>query len=607
MPLIQPLSNHRSAPSEAGIQEIIRYHMVRVNIVPGVRHLIGWRGLQNAAHNSDAWTARIGGYPGVFGLFFDGIDPQEHRMAGRFGLNYFPHPEEERVEALCVQAAMLTQQADYYPRMRDFMSHPAMIELFNIAAVNLSVHAGLGVMRLMLTSITRQRVIATDGIVMTHDGKQIQLVRPGGDDQNFPAFDTALAFFEVLAASMTFNFSQSPTSMNCRHRPGTVKAYSADGQIEWLPDDTIQEKRLILTYGDPAETDPDPAPETCDCAGWQPESPPDKRFADALWWTAHHLRDCKSMDKSQLGIDERPQLIVVTGFLGAGKTSFLQHFIEYQTQNNRFVAVIQNEIGAVGLDGRVLDHDYAVVEIDEGCICCTLVGNVKKALGQIMTDFHPDYIVLETTGLANPLNLLDELAEVEEIVRFDSVTTLVDGVNLYRTLASSDIAHDQIRAADIVLLNKTDQLTAGQIEENKMRIARINPHALVFTTTHGDVNPALIYSPELSPTAGGSAITHAHGSHATHQHEQIDTHSISFSHALSMNRLTAALDRVPPTIFRIKGILDLVGEATPRLVQYVAGRYELSEFPNAGNGNRYLVFIGRQIDASAIDRLFDLP
>jgi G3E family GTPase len=149
-----------------------------------------------------------------------------------------------------------------------------------------------------------------------------------------------------------------------------------------------------------------------------------------------------------------------------------------------------------------------------------------------MSDFHPDSIVLETTGMANPFNLLDELAEVEEIVRFDSVITLVDGVNLYRTLASSDIAHDQIRAADIVLLNKTDQLTAKQVEENKVRIARINLHALVFTTAHGDINPALIYNAELVSLGGGSPTLPTHGDHATHQHEQIGVHTIRSIHWL---------------------------------------------------------------------------
>ena len=604
MRLQQRIPGDRFNNPETGIQEIVRYHVVRVNLVPGVRHVIGWRGLQNVAHNSDAWTAKIGGYPGVFGLFYDQMESLAQGTAGRFGLNYFPHPEEECVESLCVQAGMLTQQPDYYSHIRDFMSHPSMVELFNIAGVNLSINPSLDGMHLTLTSTTRQRVIATDGIFVERDGQRVQVVRPGEYDQNFPAFDTSLAFFTVLAASMTFNFSQAPASMACQYRPGTVKAYNASGQIETWGSDAVQEKRIILTYGDNNEASVSSA--VSDSAGWQTDHRLDERLADALWWTAHQLSDCKSLDKSQLGIDERPQLIVVTGFLGAGKTSFLQHFIEHQTRNNRFVAVIQNEIGAVGLDGRVLDHDYAVVEIDEGCICCTLVGNVKKALGQIMSDFHPDYIVLETTGLANPFNLLDELAEVEEIVRFDSVTTLVDGLNMASTLESSGIAHDQIRAADIILLNKKDQLTEEQIEENKKRIDRINPHAMVFITSHGDINPALIYNAEPMSLDNGTKATHAPGNHATHQHEQIDTHTIVFSHPVAIERLTAALDRLPKTIFRVKGIVDFVGETTPRLVQYVAGRYELSEFTNVSSDDRYLVFIGRQIDSLVLDGLFDL-
>ncbi len=74
--------------------------------------------------------------------------------------------------------------------------------------------------------------------------------------------------------------------------------------------------------------------------------------------------------------------------------------IEYQTQCSRFVAVIQNEIGEVGLDGKLLD--YTITEIDEGCVCCSLVGNLKRAVNGILSSFQPDYIILETTGVAKP-------------------------------------------------------------------------------------------------------------------------------------------------------------------------------------------------------------
>ena len=151
-------------------------------------------------------------------------------------------------------------------------------------------------------------------------------------------------------------------------------------------------------------------------------------------------------------MDERPPLIILTGFLGSGKTSFLQHFIEYQTQRSRFVAVIQNEIGEVGLDGKLLD--YTVTEIDEGCVCCSLAGNLKQAVRGILESFSPDTIILETSGLANPLNLLEEMSELGEVVRFDTTVTLVDVLNLESTLSDYRIAVDQIRAADVIVLNK---------------------------------------------------------------------------------------------------------------------------------------------------------
>ena len=135
------------------------------------------------------------------------------------------------------------------------------------------------------------------------------------------------------------------------------------------------------------------------------------------------MRDNRTIDKKSLGIDERPPLIILSGFLGAGKTSFLQHFIEYQTQCSRFVAVI----GEVGLDGKLLDD--TITEIDEGCVCCSLVGNLKRAVNGILSSFQPDYIILETTGAANPLNLLDEIVELEAQVRYDCTVTVVDGLN----------------------------------------------------------------------------------------------------------------------------------------------------------------------------------
>ena len=101
--------------------------------------------------------------------------------------------------------------------------------------------------------------------------------------------------------------------------------------------------------------------------------------------------------------------------------------------------------------------------------------------------------VLETTGLANPYNLLDEIAEANELVRFDSITTLVDGLNVDKSLEDYQVAKDQIKAADILLLNKRDLLDEIQLKEIHQKIRWINPDALILSTKQGDINPSLIY------------------------------------------------------------------------------------------------------------------
>ena len=347
---------------------------------------------------------------------------------------------------------------------------------------------------------------------------------------------------------------------------------------------------------------------------WGPGEEIPEEFKDALWWNAHKISDYKTMDKQILGIDDRPQFILLTGFLGSGKTSFLQHFIEYQVQRNRFVAIIQNEIGETGLDGKLLDHDVAVTEIDEGCVCCSLVGNLKNAIHQILSSFHPDYIILETTGVANPYNLLDEISEVGELVRFDSITTVVDSQNITRSLDEYEVARNQVKAADILLLNKIDLITESALWGIRRKLRKVNPSAPILTIKHGDVNPALLYDVDeqkikkrLQEKAAEKDNAHTGYSH---QHDGLSSIKISFATALDREAFLSAIKALPDTIFRIKGVLDFIDSKIPLLFQYVGGRFEFSEFTNPNMGDRFIIAIGQGIDpagfGSGVWRNFDL-
>ena len=599
-----------SAPDQ-GLQELMRGFLVRTNFVPGVRHVIGWRGLAESYTSVEGWTAKIKGPAGVFGMYFSGTEKAAGWINGRFALCYFPDPQEELVEHCSLQAGAVTQSQDYLLHIRDFLKYPQLCELFNIGEIHLGINMtdhATDALILGMESISHQRLIAQDGVSLPQEGRVVEIVTPGGYDQNFPAYDTALAFYQVLAASITFNLETPPAYVRQLHRPGRESVYDAAGRHWNRPSDAVRDQLLYLGYGDTGcktiiEQQVNQAGPFNHDVAWEPGLPAIPEVNDSLWWTAHQISDFKTLDKKALGIDDRPQLIVLTGFLGSGKTSFLQHFIEYQVQLNRFVAVIQNEIGEIGLDGKLLDHDYAVTEIDEGCLCCTLVGNLKKAIHQILSSFHPDVIVLETTGVANPYNLLDEISEVEELVRFDSITTLVDGLNVCESVEAVDVAKEQIKAADILLLNKKDLLTDVQLENRYRMVKALNPTAPILPVSHGDINPALLYGvdPQDEPAAATKNDRHENPqqSHPTHEHNLLSSHKFSFSTPLDKSSFVEAIKTIPRGVFRVKGVVDFSDTEESQLFQYVGGRYAFSEFNNPNLSDRFLVLIGQDLDNDA--------
>jgi G3E family GTPase len=593
---------------DAALQALMRAILIRTQFLPTVRHVIGWRGLKQSLGAVEGWTTKIRDYPGVFGLIFMGIEPTPGWTTGLFGLCYFPDIAEALVERCALRAAAFTQSEDYRPRIRNFLQHPDMSALFGIGSLLLCVRHDQRALALIMQGLSSQRTVAQEGVRLTRDGQMFQLIEAGGVDQDFPAFETASAFFDVLAASVSFNLEQPPDCLIDRRYPGTQAVYDRSGSVSFQDAPDLWNGLVALGYGEDdfdtlcsavsaAKTDP-----ISEARANRPEEAP-RDYQDKLWWRAHQLKDSKSIDKKMLGVDERPPLIVLTGFLGSGKTSFLQHFIEYQTQRSRFVAVIQNEIGEIGLDGKLLD--YAVTEIDEGCVCCSLAGNLKHAVRGILENFSPDTIILETTGLANPLNLLEEMTELGEVVRFDSTVTLVDALNLDAALADSPIAADQIRAADVIVLNKRDLVDDARLEAVRRRVQEINPRAPQFCTTQGDLNPGLIFDADDSAgfdlnrkkIAAGSELREVSVMHPTHAAAGLWSKSLRLPRALDREKFMQAVGSLPPAVFRVKGILEFSDSPHPMLFQYVAGRFELSLFPQPAVTDRFLTVIFREADA----------
>ena len=193
--------------------------------------------------------------------------------------------------------------------------------------------------------------------------------------------------------------------------------------------------------------------------------------------------------------NQRVPVTVVTGFLGSGKTTLINHILK--GQHGQKVAVIVNEFGEIGIDGQLMieEDEEQLVEFNNGCLCCTVRGDLVRTLDDLTQRADLDAVLIETTGLADPAPVASTFIVSDEIrskFNLDAFVTVVDAPYLERNLTDSHEAQEQVAFADIILINKTDLISPEELAVVEQRLRVLNPIAKIHHTEFSVIDLPLI-------------------------------------------------------------------------------------------------------------------
>lgn len=286
---------------------------------------------------------------------------------------------------------------------------------------------------------------------------------------------------------------------------------------------------------------------------------------------------------------------VLTGFLGSGKTTLLKHALEHGLRGKP-VALIVNEIGDVGIDGRVvtgLNYVEKMVELSSGCICCSIDEyRFDLAIQEIVETVQPHLIVIESTGLADPEPLAYRVKSAG--LHLDAIITVVDAEHIERFLAETEVAGAQIAAADFLVINKTDLVPPGAVARVRKRLGRLNARAVQFETVRGAIGADVLFATDVAGHRERAAALRPASQHLAH--DAFESFVYRSRVPLDQPAFERVLEQLPPDVIRAKGIVRLVDRDWHCLFNVTCGRVELgwlklgdAESENSG------VFIGRQL------------
>ena len=310
---------------------------------------------------------------------------------------------------------------------------------------------------------------------------------------------------------------------------------------------------------------------------------------------------------------QRIPVILITGFLGAGKTTFLNHLLQERANERLFV--IENEVGKVNVDCElVINGEEDTADLTAGCLCCSLHDELLDVLEEVSARrAEYDRLVIETTGVADPTSIIQTFLGnwmVERVFDLQQVVCLVEANHVEENLNATDEARRQLMSADVVLLNKCDQVAEPEIDRLINVLRGIHPTATVFHGKNGVFPVEKIFAVRPFQDERTARISPVIPT-GTHRHSSITTFTLTFDrpfHLQSLGHEIVKLVRLyHHQIYRIKGIIAVNNTPTRVVIQSVRDSFILTDGPPWEPDEKrisHIVFIGKEVKKEAIEKIF---
>ncbi|MGA9225725.1 MAG: GTP-binding protein [Mesobacillus sp.] len=299
---------------------------------------------------------------------------------------------------------------------------------------------------------------------------------------------------------------------------------------------------------------------------------------------------------------KKTEVYILSGFLGTGKTTLLKQILQHEKANDRAIAVLMNELGNVSIDSDAVETDVPLKELLGGCICCTIQDKLESQLQGLLFENSLDAIYIETTGAAHPVEVLDAVLSplFAEKLEMKGIVTTVDGTMwLKRNTFNPQVQQlllEQVKHADIVIVNKSDMMTDAEQAKINMDIQSLNPKAKCILSSFSKIPMNMLQ------TMSASKKTDRKEAHVQTD-LRLSTFVFQFKKPVRQNDFEAFLRSLPDSIYRIKGYILFSHSEYPDLFQYSYGMpLYMKEYMKMPLN---LVFIGQVTDWSEIKGKLD--